>query len=330
MTGTIKTSMTFPLEGQASPDPHGPIWTSPRLSSRLSILRSKRFLQSSHRLQWKVGWLLILESCMLIWAKQFEAANLIISKIILSCHWSKVWDEDLHSSTLSNPQLLILLSWNDWKEMHVFMFDLLGISMSPPRISVPLPFFFFLPLWPSSINGKFKWCQWQCETVKPWHLTNMHACLLSFHHLCAFFSASLAFFLSSFLLEPPAIGFWPETWSSQIRIGGVLIEQLPHDHKPMKHPKESKAAMPNQCRMIPKLHHILYTRYHMVCNNEISKNQTCNYTKDMPLRRTYEHHLPAFCCHNSPLNVASYRTGSQCGMCQAKKLCETLLLRIDD
>ncbi len=310
--------MTFPLKCQASPDLHGPIWTSPRLSSRLSILRSKRFLQSSHRLQWKVGWLLILESYMLIWTKQFEAANLIISKIILSCRWSNIWDEDLHSSTLSTPQLLIYY--------HGMIRKKSMLLCHLPEFQVPLLFFFFLPLWPSSINGKFKWCQWQCETVKPWHLTNMHAGLLSFHHFPAFFSASLAFFLSSFLLEPPAIGFWPETLSYQIRLGGVLIEQLPHDHKPKKHPNESKAAMPNQCSAwFPNS-----IIYHMVSNNEISKNQSCNYTKDMPLRRTYEHHLPAFCCHNSPLNVASYRTDSQCGMCQAKKLCETSLLRIDD
>lgn len=187
-----KKNSLFHENAKASRDLHGPIWTSSRLGSRLSILRSKRFLQLSQRLQWMVS----------------------ADETILSCHSSKVWDKHLHSSTLSNPEWLMHCHGIGKKSM----FDLSASSCHLPEFQVPLLFFFFLPLWPSSINGKVRMrpvAAWNTESMTPHqHASLVFAGLLSFHHLRAFFSASLAFFLSSFLLEPPATGVWPETWSS--------------------------------------------------------------------------------------------------------------------
>ena len=98
----FKEKQPFSWKCQASRDLHGSSWTSPRLGSRLSILRSKRFLQLSQRLQWMVsadGFNHLLKILILDRSSQSDT-----SKIILSCHSSKVWDKDLHSSTLSNPE----------------------------------------------------------------------------------------------------------------------------------------------------------------------------------------------------------------------------------
>lgn len=125
MTGPIEPSMKMPFLHGIFTVPSEPL---PRLGSGLSILRSKRFLQLSQRLQWMVS----------------------ADETILSCHSSKVRHKDLHSSTLSNPEWLMYYHGIG----KTSMFDLSASSCHLPEFQVPLLFFFFLPLWPSSINGK--------------------------------------------------------------------------------------------------------------------------------------------------------------------------------
>ena len=144
----------------------------------------------------------------------------------------------------------------------------------------------------------------------------MHAGLLSLSLVCLFLSL-FGFFLV-FLFAGTSCG--RSLAGNMIVYKQILIEQLPRDNGPKKHPMSLKP----QCQI-----------------SAVHDSQTPSYTTWFPttkspkVKHAREKNLRAplscfFVAITHHLNVAPYRTDSQCGMCQARKLCETLLLRIDE
>ena len=152
--------------------------------------------------------------------------------------------------------------------------------------------------------------------MKPWDLTNMHAGLLSLSLVCLFlslFGFFLVFLFAGTSCDRSLAG-------NMIVYKQILIEQLPRDNGPKKHPMSLKP----QCQI-----------------SAVHDSQTPSYTTWFPttkspkVKHAREKNLRAplscfFVAITHHLNVAPYRTDSQCGMCQARKPCETLLLRIDE